>query len=85
MGEVVSVNVAARAGTGPWAASKGGRSGIDKRPVARPVLLTTAGVEGETVCDTRHHGGPEQAVHACAAEDLTVWAAEFGRSGPAMR
>jgi MOSC domain-containing protein YiiM len=57
----------------------GGRTGIDKRPVEGPVLLTAAGVAGDTVCDTTYHGGPDQAVYAYAAEDLEFWAAELGR------
>jgi MOSC domain-containing protein YiiM len=56
-----------------------GRTGIDKRPVEGPVLLTAAGVDRDTVCDTRYHGGPDQAVYAYAAEDLAFWAAELGQ------
>ncbi|MHA6631287.1 MOSC domain-containing protein [Pseudonocardia sichuanensis] len=60
-----------------------GRTGIDKRPVDGPVLLTTAGVQGDTVCHTTHHGGPDQAVYAYAAEDLAFWSAELGQEvGP---
>jgi MOSC domain-containing protein YiiM len=54
-----------------------GRTGIDKRPVDGPVLLTAAGVQGDTICLALHHGGPDQAVYAYAAEDLAYWAAEL--------
>jgi MOSC domain-containing protein YiiM len=81
-GSVESVNVAfVRSDLDTRAPS--GRTGIDKRPVDGPVLLTAAGVQGDTVCDTRHHGGPDQAVYAYAAEDLAFWTAELGQEvGP---
>ncbi|WP_432831297.1 MOSC domain-containing protein [Dactylosporangium sp. CA-092794] len=67
-----------------------GVTGIDKRPVDGPVLISApgprgteaTGVEGDLVCDTRHHGGPDQAVYAYAREDLDRWAAELGRELP---
>ncbi|WP_143320844.1 MOSC domain-containing protein, partial [Cellulomonas iranensis] len=64
----------------------GGRSGIDKRPVDGPVRVfvpgdagTGSGVEGDTVCDSRFHGGADRAVYAFAREDLDGWEREFGR------
>ncbi|MEU7869527.1 MOSC domain-containing protein [Dactylosporangium sp. NPDC049140] len=65
-------------------------TGIDKRPVDGPVAIAEpgprgsepTGVEGDRVCDTRHHGGPDQAVYAYAREDLDKWAAELGRNLP---
>ncbi|CAM5716239.1 Sulfurase OS=Streptomyces antimycoticus OX=68175 GN=SSPO_044220 PE=4 SV=1 [Streptomyces antimycoticus] len=64
-----------------------GGTGIDKRPVERPVRVSapgpkgqgTSGLFGDTVCDTRHHGGDDQAVYAYAREDLDVWEQELGR------
>ena len=58
---------------------KSGRSGIDKRPVDGPVLLTASGVDGDTICDVAHHGGPEQAVYAYSTDDLAWWSTELGR------
>jgi len=58
---------------------------IDKRPAEGPVMVTPAaakgmaGLDGDQVCDVRHHGGPDQAVYAYAREDLDFWAAELGR------
>lgn len=78
VGRVVSVNVAV-VRTDPWTRVKSGRSGIDKRPVAGPVLLAEGGVAGDTVCDTAHHGGPDQAVYAYSADDLAFWSAELGQ------
>jgi MOSC domain-containing protein YiiM len=78
-GRVESVNVAVvRTDLRP----NGGRSGIDKRPVAGVVRLAESGVEGDTICDTKHHGGPDQAVYAYAREDLEFWSAELGQDVP---
>ncbi|RII21015.1 6-N-hydroxylaminopurine resistance protein [Streptomyces sp. YIM 130001] len=64
-----------------------GTSGIDKRPVQGPVRIFepgpkgvgASGVAGDAVCDTRHHGGTDQAVYAFAREDLDFWEQELGR------
>lgn len=77
-GRVVSVNVAV-VRTDPWTRVKSGRSGIDKRPVHGPVVVAPSGVDGDTICDTANHGGPDQAVYAYACEDLDFWAAELGQ------
>ena len=87
MAYVVSVNVG-----GPVATEHSDVqfTGIDKRPVAGPVPIAvpgprgteTTGVGGDRICDTRHHGGPDQAVLAHAREDLDRWAAELGRELP---
>jgi MOSC domain-containing protein YiiM len=77
-GKVESVNVAV-VRTDIDTRAPDGRTGIDKRPVDGPVLLTAAGVQGDTICHTKHHGGPDQAVYAYAAEDLAFWAAELGQ------
>jgi MOSC domain-containing protein YiiM len=65
--------------TDPWTRVKSGRSGIDKRPVEGPVLLTASGVDGDTICDVKHHGGPDQAVYAYSTDDLAWWSVELGR------
>lgn len=59
-----------------WAAL--GRSSIDKRPVGGPVAVHELGIDGDSVCDTQHHGGPDQAVYAYAREDLDFWETELG-------
>ena len=59
-----------------------GRTSIDKRPVSGPVMARRLGLEGDQVSDTRHHGGPDQAVYAFAREDLDRWAAELGLDIP---
>jgi MOSC domain-containing protein YiiM len=42
-----------------------------------------SGVVGDTIGDTRHHGGVTQAVYAYAAEDLRWWGEQLGRDLPA--
>jgi MOSC domain-containing protein YiiM len=56
-----------------------GQTGIFKTPVAGPVMVTTLGLEGDAIADTRHHGGPDQAVYVYGAPDYAWWAAELGR------
>lgn len=61
-------------------------TGIDKRPVSGPVLVTApgpkgtgaVGLAGDRVYDVKHHGGPDQAVYAYASEDLSRWRDELG-------
>src|SRR5215208_2619554 len=50
---------------------------IDKRAVD-----TVAGVAGDRIIDTEHHGGRDKAVYAYAREDLDAWAGELGRALP---
>jgi MOSC domain-containing protein YiiM len=72
----------------PWKTMK--LTGIDKRPVDGPVMVTPprakgmgmVGLAGDRVYDVLHHGGADQAVYAYAREDLDFWAAEIGRSLP---
>jgi MOSC domain-containing protein YiiM len=55
---------------------------IDKRPVPGPVAVTALGLAGDRQCDTRHHGGPDKALYAYAAEDAAWWAGELERDIP---
>jgi MOSC domain-containing protein YiiM len=74
---LLSVNVG-RVVDVPWGSLK--RSGIDKRPVHGPVRVHRLGLDGDEIADTKHHGGPDQAVYAYAAEDLEDWSQVAGRS-----
>lgn len=58
-----------------------GLTAIDKRPAGLGVAveLGPLGLAGDSVCDTKHHGGEEQAVYAYADEDAAWWQAELGR------
>jgi MOSC domain-containing protein YiiM len=80
VGLIESVNV----GVPKAYRAKSGRSGIDKHPVAGAVAIDVpgphrSGLAGDAICDTRHHGGPDQAVYAYAREDLDDWAAQLDR------
>lgn len=67
-----------------------GLTGIDKRPVDGPVRVSApgpkgvggSGLAGDAVCETRHHGGDDQAVYAVAREDLDEWERILGRALP---
>ncbi len=84
---LLSVNVG-QPRLNPWKTTT--RTGIDKRPVDGPVMVTPprakgmgmVGLAGDRVYDVLHHGGPDQAVYAYAREDLDFWAAEIGRLLP---
>jgi MOSC domain-containing protein YiiM len=79
---LLSVNVG-RPRPNPW--KPVALTGIDKRPVSGPVMVTApgpkgtgaVGLAGDRVYDVKHHGGPDQAVYAYAREDLDLWAAEL--------
>lgn len=83
---VLSLNVG-RPRTVPYTNQPEGLTGIDKRPVDGPVLVSApgpkgsggSGLAGDAVCDLRHHGGDDQAVYAVAREDLDDWERELGR------
>ncbi|MFE0589055.1 MOSC domain-containing protein [Micromonospora echinospora] len=83
-GRVISVNLAVVT-EAAWAGDASGRSGIDKRPVVGRVPVRVDGMVGDFIAERAHHGGPEQAVYAYAAEDAEWWAAELGRSVPPGR
>ena len=65
-------------------------TGIDKRPVEGPVMVTRpraagmgmVGLAGDRVYDVRNHGGPDQAVYAYAREDLDWWVEQLGLELP---
>lgn len=55
---------------------------IDKRTVTGPVDVGVLGLVGDRQCDTKNHGGREQAVYAYADADAAWWAQELGRAIP---
>nr|WP_205862936.1 MOSC domain-containing protein [Planosporangium thailandense] len=85
---MISVNLAVPR---PNPAKESGVTGIDKRPVAGPVLVRApgpkdgglgSGLVGDGIFDRVNHGGDDQAVYAYAREDLDAWEAELGRTLP---
>lgn len=83
MPSVLTVN------TAPAPVDLGGlRTGIDKRPSDGPLEVRApgprkgglgSGVVGDSVCNSRHHGGDDQAVYAYAREDLDDWQSRLDR------
>ncbi|WP_318201849.1 MOSC domain-containing protein [Streptomyces sp. SCL15-4] len=71
----------------PYTSQPDGLTGIHKQPAEGPVRVAApgpkgvgaSGLAGDAVCDTRHHGGDDQAVYAYAREDLDAWARGLGR------
>jgi MOSC domain-containing protein YiiM len=57
-------------------------TGIDKRPFAGEVWLSEQGVGGDSVCDRRVHGGPDQAAYAYDAADTAWWQQELAAELP---
>ena len=53
-------------------------SAIDKKPVTGPVMIRSFGIEGDMVADTRHHGGPDMAVHLYPGDHYADWDAWLG-------
>ncbi len=75
---VTSVNIgAARAMS---EAKVNGKTGIYKQPVDGPVDVAHLGLPGDAVCDTKNHGGPDQAVYVYGQPDYDWWATELGES-----
>ena len=59
-------------------AGKSGETGIYKRPANGPVEITKAGIAGDNICDTKNHGGADQAVYVFGAPDYGWWSEELG-------
>ena len=82
--KLLSVNLG-RPEAVPYTDQPDGVTGIDKRPVDGPVRVAApgpdgaSGLAGDAVCETRHHGGDDQAVYAMAREDLDAWERTLGR------
>jgi MOSC domain-containing protein YiiM len=76
---VVAVNVVEELIPGP---KEHGVTAIDKRPQVGRVPVGELGLAGDSVCDTKHHGGPDQALYVYATEDSDWWAAELDREIP---
>jgi len=57
-------------------------TGINKRPVTGPVEIGPLGLPGDAVLDTKHHGGPDQAVYLYGRPDYAWFEAMLGHSLP---
>lgn len=54
-------------------------TGINKKPVEKGCEISTLGVSGDSVCDAKYHGGPDQAVYVYGGRDYAYWANQLGR------
>ncbi len=88
MTTVLSVNVA-RARTNPDPHAMSNVTGIDKVPVTEPVMVRApgpmhgglgSGLVGDTIGNSKFHGGDDQAVYAYAREDLDAWEIQLQRT-----
>jgi MOSC domain-containing protein YiiM len=88
MASLLSVNLA-RPRSNP--AKPTAITGIDKIPTTDPVLIRApgprrgglgSGLVGDTIGNSKYHGGDDQAVYAYAREDLDDWQARLGRTLP---
>jgi MOSC domain-containing protein YiiM len=48
-------------------AKASGKTGIYKLPVNKPVPIASNGLPGDVICDTKNHGGPDQAIYIYGA------------------
>lgn len=70
-------------GTAQPIAAKSGRTGHFKTPQLGAVHVGALGLEGDTIVDTAHHGGPDQAVYIMGDKDRAWWETELDRPLPA--
>ncbi len=54
-------------------------TGIYKQPIQSPVMVYKLGLSGDTICDTKNHGGVDQAVYIYGEPDYAWWSKELGR------
>ena len=57
-------------------------SAIDKRPRTGTVRILAEGIEGDEVADTKHHGGPDQALLCFSADHYPLFESRLGRRLP---
>ena len=76
---VLTVNVVEELIPGP---KETGLTAIDKRPQGRRMEVGELGLVGDSVCDIKNHGGPDQALYSYAQEDADWWAGQLEREIP---
>jgi len=52
-------------------------TGIYKMPVDGPVEIKLLGIDGDAICDTKNHGGPDQALYIYGGADYAWWSNEL--------
>lgn len=59
-------------------AKASGKTGIYKTPVDGAVRVTRDGLAGDTISDTKNHGGVDQAIYLYGVPDYEWWSEETG-------
>ena len=54
-------------------------TGIYKLPVQEPVEIKSLGISTDAICDTKNHGGPDQAIYVYGMPDYEWWSKELGK------
>jgi len=55
-------------------------TGIYKLPTKEPVEIRTLGIQTDVICDTKNHGGPDQAIYIYGTADYDWWSTGLGRT-----
>ncbi len=58
------------------------KTGIYKSALQGPIMVDVAGLVGDSVCNRKHHGGPDQAILLEGSQTLDWWMAELDRDLP---
>src|SRR6185369_5003102 len=56
-----------------------GKTGIYKLPTSEAVQIGFDGISADFICDTKNHGGPDQALYVYGTPDYEWWSRELGR------
>ena len=54
-------------------------TGIYKEPLEGSVEIKSLGIESDAICDTKHHGGVDQALYIYGGADYAWWSKEIGK------
>ena len=58
------------------------KTGINKRPTDQSCVLVDLGIEGDAICNLKHHGGLDQAIYFYSQTDYAWWQAQLGIDCP---
>lgn len=75
---ILSVNI----GKSQPISTKSGQTGIFKEPQSSAIEINNLGLANDTIIDTKHHGGVDQAVYIYGQPDYNWWESELGRQLP---
>jgi len=58
------------------------KTGINKRPTDQVQAIVDLGVEGDAICNLKHHGGLDQAIYFYSQADYDWWQQQLGTDCP---